>query len=643
MSDKTTQPFGAWQSPITADLVAKAAKYLTELKINTGHIYWLERRPEEAGRQVIMQLTPQGQIKSLTPASMSVCNRVHEYGGGNYVVNGEWIYFANDQDQRWYRQKQTEQPEAITPTPMQPKAWRYADPVLSADGQWLIAVRESHHAHGVDNELVAIATDASLVVQVLMSGYDFYAAPRISQDGKYLAWLCWRHPQMPWDGTELWYGELTAALEIINARCVAGSVNESVCQPNWSPDGKLYFCSDVTGWWNIYYYDHHLVEPICAMSAEFGYPQWVFGTNTYAFIDAKTLAVIITKQGKQQIGVVNTNHFSALDIPFDSIVPNVGVNGDEIIFIGGNAAVAPALMRYDLTQKKYQILYKSTALAVDKKYLSQPQVIEFVSDDRIAHAFYYPPHNADYQAPTTEKPPLIVQSHGGPTASTSTELNLKIQFWTSRGFAVVDVNYGGSTGYGRAYRELLKGQWGIVDVADCVNAAKYLIAQGKADPKRLAIRGGSASGFTVLCALAFYDIFSVGASYYGVADLISMADDTHKFESHYLEKLIGKYPQEKALYEQRSPLHHADQLSCPIIFFQGLLDKVVPPAQTESMIAAMNKNKLPLAYLTFAQEAHGFRDARTIKTALEAELYFYLYFFRIKTSEALIPIKIENL
>jgi dipeptidyl aminopeptidase/acylaminoacyl peptidase len=640
MPHKNKAPYGTWQSPITPDLVAKSANYLTELRVVADHIYWIERRPQEAGRQQLMRLASAHVAEPVTPSDQNVGNCVHEYGGGSYVVSGEWIYFANGSDQRWYRQKTTANAVPITPAPPSSKAWRYADAVVTPDGQWLIAVRERHEADGVHNDLVAIATDASFTIKVLASGEDFYAAPRLSVSGKYIAWLSWHHPQMPWDGTALWYGELSDTMTIHQQRQIAGSDNESICQPSWSPDEKLYFCSDVTNWWNIYYYDHETVNPVCRLSAEFGYAQWIFGTQTYAFIDAHTLVAVITDQGQQRLGFIQNQQWTAFDLPYDAIAPYVAIQNQQVIFIGANAENFPAIIRYDWHNKRIEKLIASSALTIDKKYLSLPQMLTFVSDQHQAHAFYYPPFNADYAAPQNEKPPLIVQSHGGPTSASSTELNLKIQYWTSRGFSVLDVNYGGSTGYGRAYRELLKGQWGIVDVRDCVNAAKALVSEEKADPKRLIIRGSSASGFTVLCALAFNNLFALGASYYGVADLENLIHDTHKFESHYLEKLIGPYPQQKVLYEQRSPLLHADQLHCPMIFFQGLADKVVPPTQTESMINALQKNKIPYAYVTFPQEQHGFRDAKTTKAALEAELYFYSYFLKIKPADVLKDIPI---
>ena len=642
MAMKKRSPYGTWRSPISADVAAVSSCILMNIESSPGgNVYWLERRPEEAGRHVIMRLSPQGKVKVVTPSDFHVRTRVHEYGGGDYLVDRDIIYFAHDRDQRWYRQRLGKTPKPITPAVEKMKL-RYADGVITANRKWLILVRESH-GKTIENELVAIATDGSQQLKILARGYDFYSFPRLNALGDKIVWTCWNQPQMPWDGTELWQADITVMLELSNIFKVAGGVGEFISQPRFSPDGKLYFLSDKSGFGNIYRYDGTQFEAICPMNAECDFPQWNFRLKSYDFLDENRLAVIVTDKGEQTLGIVEDSYYSAFKLPFSNFMPTLIAKNNQIIFIGSNYNRFPVLTCYDINNGQLNILYESTSLKIDEKYLSSPKLIKFpTTKGKSAYGFYYPPYNQDYIVSQNEKPPLIVISHGGPTGATSTALNLKNQFWTSRGFAVLDVNYGGSTGYGTAYRERLKGQWGIIDVADCVNSAIYLVKQGEVDPERLIIRGGSAGGYTVLCALVFYDIFSLGVSYFGIADLESFVNGTHKFESHYLETLIGSYPEKKAIYEARSPIHHVKKLSCPIIFLQGLEDKVVLPSQAEMIIAEMKKKKLPYTYLTFPNEQHGFRDAKNIKMALEAELYFFSHFFHFEPSDNLPPIKIEN-
>ncbi len=643
MAMKKQAPYGTWRSPISAEVAAASSRVLMNIESSGEDIYWLERRPEEVGRHVIMRLSLEGKIHSVTPFGFHARTRVHEYGGGDYLVDRNIIYFANDKDQRWYRQKLGDTPKPITPAVEKMKL-RYADGVITPDKKWLILVRESH-GKTVENDLVALSTDGSQQIKVLAQGYDFYSFPRLNISGNKIVWTCWNRPQMPWDGTELWQSDITAELELSNIQKIAGGVGEFISQPRFGPDGKLYFLSDKSGFGNIYCYDGTQFETICPMERECDFPQWNFRLKSYDFLDENRLAVIVTDKGEQTLGIIEDSYYSPLNLPFSNFAPTLVAKNNQIIFIGASHNKFPVLVCYDINHSQLNILYESTLLKIDEKYLSSPKSIEFpTAEGKSAYGFYYPPYNEDYTAPQNEDPPLIVISHGGPTGATSTALNLKNQFWTSRGFAVFEINYGGSTGYGKAYRERLKGQWGVVDVADCVNGATYLVKQGEVDPKRLIIRGGSAGGYTVLCALVFYDIFSLGASYFGIADLEGFMDDTHKFESHYLETLVGNnYLQKKAVYKARSPLNCTEKLSCPIIFLQGLEDKVVPPAQTEMMIAEMKKKELPYAYVTFAYEQHGFRDAKNIKTALEAELYFFSQFFHFRPSDNLPPIKIENL
>jgi dipeptidyl aminopeptidase/acylaminoacyl peptidase len=478
-----------------------------------------------------------------------------------------------------------------------------------------------------------------------VSGNDFYASPRISPDGSRLAWLTWNHPDMPWDGTELWVGAFQADGTVGDSILVAGGQDESIFQPEWSPDGVLYFVSDRTGWWNLYRWQGEQSEPLVEMEAEFGLPQWVFGMSTYAFESPQRIFCTYTGQGIWHLASVDTGtgQLTPVNCPYTSI-SGLRARDGQVVFAGGSATQLPAIVRYDVRTGRYQELARSGEATIDAGYISVPESIEFATEHGdSAFAFFYPPRNQDYVGLAGERPPLMVISHGGPTGATSNTLNLTIQYWTSRGFAVLDVNYGGSTGYGRAYRERLKGRWGVVDVDDCVNGARYLVKHGLADDERMIIRGGSAGGYTTLAALTFRDVFAAGASYYGVSDLEMLARETHKFESRYLDRLVGPYPEQREIYLERSPLHCAERLSCPLIFFQGLEDEIVPPNQAEMMVAILRRKGYPVAYVPFEGEQHGFRRAENIKRALDAELYFYSMIFDIELPEPIDPIEIENL
>jgi dipeptidyl aminopeptidase/acylaminoacyl peptidase len=650
MTQTKTVPYGSWRSPITPALAASGAVGLEQIWLSGEDVYWLEGRPLEGGRRVIVRRRADGAVEDVTPPDIGVQTRVHEYGGGDYLVDGETVTFSNRDDQRLYRQDPGQAPYPITPEPAIPAGLRYADGRVTPDGRWLICVRERHQEQGeAINELVALPPDGSEAPRAIASGHDFYASPRISPDGRTLAWLTWDHPQMPWDGTELWAAPLLEDGSLGEARLVAGSVGESIFQPEWSPDGVLYFASDRTGWWNLYAERDGDLVPIMPMEAEFAGAQWVFNLSAMAFLADGQIAAIYHQDGFGHLALIDpaVGQMEALEVGFTSFSPlslRANAGGDRLYFIGGTSADAPAVVELALDTGHIQLLRKGMELEIDPGYLSIPHAITFPTEgDLDAYAFFYPPANQDYAPPVDERPPLIVISHGGPTGATRVYLSLGIQYWTSRGFAVVDVNYGGSTGYGRAYRERLDGAWGIVDTADCVNAAKYLAEQGLVDGERLLIRGGSAGGYTTLCALTFYDIFSAGASYYGVGDLETLARDTHKFESRYLDSMVGPYPEAQAIYHARSPIHFTDRLSCPVILFQGLDDKVVPPSQAEMMVDALRAKGLPFAYIAFEGEAHGFRKAENIQRALEAELYFYARVFGFELADPVAPVTIENL
>jgi dipeptidyl aminopeptidase/acylaminoacyl peptidase len=643
-----TAAYGTWKSPLTSDLIVAGSIRLGEIRLDGADIYWSEGRPSEAGRSVVVRHSPDGEICDVTPAApFNVRTRVHEYGGGAYTVADGVIYFSNFADQRLYRQRGAH-PERLA-EPLTPIAeLRYADAVLDRQRQRLLCVREDHRAGGHEpvNAIVAVELAAENEGEVLVSGSDFYASPRLSPDGNYLSWLSWNHPNMPWDGTELWVAAVEPDGSLAAAQKIAGGVAESIFQPEWSPDGKLYFVSDRTNWWNLYRWQpQDEVEALCPKSAEFGLPLWVFDMTTYGFESATSLICTYVEQGMQHLARLHTETLELSEIPTPySAIGGLKVAAGHAVFIGGSAAAPSAIGRLDLQSGQTTELRRSSTLELDPGYISIPEVIEFPTENGLtAYAFYYAPRNQDYAAPADERPPLLVKSHGGPTASTSASFNPSIQYWTSRGIAVLDVNYGGSTGYGREYRERLKRNWGIVDVDDCVNGAKYLVEKGLVDSNRLCIDGGSAGGYTTLAALTFRDVFKAGASYYGVSDLEALARDTHKFESRYLDGLIGKYPEEQEIYQQRSPIQSAEQLDCPLIFFQGDEDRIVPPNQAEMMVDILRNKGLPVAYVLFEGEQHGFRKAENIKRALDGELYFYSRVFGFELAEAVEPVLIENL
>jgi dipeptidyl aminopeptidase/acylaminoacyl peptidase len=637
------RPYGAWVSPITSELIVSETVSFGQVFLDGNDIYWSESRPADAGRNVIVRWSPDGKSDDLTPKPFNVRSRVHEYGGGAYIVSDGTIYFSNFVDQRLYQQGPALEPQPLT----RETARRYADAVVDSYRHRLICVREDHSVNEAEpvNTIVAVGINHGQEEQVLVSGNDFYATPRISPDGSYVAWLTWNHPNLPWDGTELWIGEIQADGSVEKPQKIAGDVNESIFQPEWSPDGVLYFISDRTEWWNVYRYHQNQVEPVCPREFEFGRPQWLFSMSTYGFESTDRIICAYTRKGTWSLASLDcsTGELKEIATTYTEIW-NLRASAGQVVFCAGSPTQTPAIVRLDLENIQFQTLRLASDLKVDTGYLSIPEAIEFPTEHgKTSHAFFYTPQNCDYQPPNGELPPLLVKIHGGPTAATSTALAWEIQYWTSRGFAVLDVNYGGSSGYGRAYRQRLEGQWGIVDVDDCANGARYLAEQGRVDGRRLAIRGSSAGGYTTLCALTFRDIFKAGASYYGISDLEALAKETHKFEARYLDRLVGPYPERQDIYRQRSPIHFTELLSCPLILFQGLEDEVVPPNQAEMMVAALQAKGLTVAYVPFEGEQHGFRRAETIKRALDSELYFYSRVFDFELEEAVEPIEIHNL
>ena len=634
-------PYGSWKSPISAQTLVAEAVGLGSVRLADEEICWIEARPSEGGRCVLMRRSAEGRVAEGTPAPFNVRTRVHEYGGGAYAVDGQVAYCANFADQRLYRVAPGQAPQPLTPE----VDLRYADGVVDRGRQRLLCVREDHTGPGEAVNTVAAVDLRSGESRVLVSGNDFYAFPRLSPDGSRLAWTTWNHPNMPWDGSELWVGTFDGNGTLAEVERVAGGLEESIFQPEWSPDGVLHFVSDRTGWWNLYRWRAGKAEALWPLAAEFGKPQWSFAPSTYAFASEQELVCTYVQQGSGHLAILDlqTGEVKVLETPYTEIA-ELRAGPGFAVFIGGSPTEPRSIVRLELGSGKMEVLRRSRPLTIDPGYLSVPQAIEFPTAKGLtAHGFFYAPRNRDFSGLPGERPPLLVMSHGGPTGATSTTFNCEIQFWTSRGVGVLDVNYGGSTGYGRAYRQRLDGQWGIVDMEDCAKGARYLVEQGLADGSRLAITGGSAGGYTTLCALTFLDVFQAGASYYGISDLEAMARDTHKFESRYLDRLIGPYPERLDLYRARSPIHFTDQLSCPLILFQGLEDKVVPPNQAEMMLEAMRAKGLPVAYLAFAGEQHGFRRAENITRALEAELYFYARVFGFELADPVAPVVIENL
>lgn len=642
MSTPQTAAYGSWRSPITSDLIVSSSIGLRTVAWAGKTLYWLEGRPQEKGRNVLVRRNADGSEQDITPAGFNVRSRVHEYGGGAFLItDDETIYFSNDGDRRVYTQVKDIEPKVLTPENHR----RYADFILDKANNRLICVSEDHAGEGHEpkNEIVAINLNSG-EISVLVEGNDFYTSPRLSPDAKTLAWVSWDHPDMPWDNSQLWIAEISQDGNLGEKKLIAGGEEESVVEPRWSPDCILYFSSDKSGYWNFYRIKNDKLEAIYPAEAEFGYPHWVFGESILGFVDAATLICTYNDHGTWKLAQINTETkaFTLIEVPSSSI-SYLQISREKIAFIGGSATLPTAVVTLDLVTGKTTRIKEASTLQINQDYLSKPQAIEFPTANGLtAHAWYYPPTNKDFSAPENSTPPLLVKSHGGPTAMAGSSLSLRIQYWTSRGFAFVNVNYGGSTGYGREYHQRLDGNWGIVDVQDCVNAAKYLVDQGLADKEKLAIAGGSAGGYTTLAALTFYDTFKAGASYYGISDLEVLATDTHKFEARYLDRLIGKYPEEKEKYVARSPIHFTEKLSCPAIFFQGLEDKVVPPNQAEMMVDAIKTKGLPVAYVPFEGEQHGFRQAANIKKALDSEFYFYSQVFGFTPSDSLSTIEIIN-
>lgn len=649
-----TAPYGSWTSPVSAERVMASSARIGQVAVaapgvadgeSLGAIWWSEMRPSEGGRNQLVRRDPDRDPVDVLGDGFSARSMVHEYGGGSWWLAGEALFFVNGADQRIWRIDPGFEPVAITPAPQQSCGLRYADGVVTPDLRWIVCVQEAHPGEsGVPadateplNRLVAVPATGGTPV-VLRANSDFVMSPRLDQVGEVVAWIEWSHPDMPWDSSELWVGRLDAdpdgrQVSLVDARCVAGGVGESIVQPEWDPDNRLWFCSDRSDWWNLYHFPtggppSGIPVPVAAGNFEVALPAWVFGESRYAFCSDHRVVFAASSDGLDHLAVYDTIERRVDRIPVESTcISQVRVSRSVVVFVGASftsePAVITALVGRGGAVSRPSIVSGAPDGGISSALLSAGQPITFPTDGGVAHGIFYPPTNAGFTAPDGERPPLIVMIHGGPTSSAQAALNLRTQFWTSRGFAVIDVNHRGSTGFGRRFRNELRGQWGVVDLADCIAAARFLAEAGRADPDRLLIRGGSAGGYTTLAALTFSDEFAAGCSLYGIADLELLTFDDHKFESRYTESLVAPYPAGIDVYRQRSPIHFLDRMSSPVILFQGTEDTVVPPSQAEVMEKALGERGIPHAAIYFKGEGHGFRQAANIIRCLEAELSFY--------------------
>lgn len=646
MTQKQKAAFGSWESSITTDLMLEGSVGLGEISLYSNEIYWIEMRPQEKGRYVIVKQTTDGQQMDVIPDEFNARTRVHEYGGGSYLVTEKGVVFTNFNDQTLYLIAINNECIKLTDN----ESCRYADMIYDKFNQRLICVREDHTDKTAEpkNTIVSIAlNDSDTQESILVEGADFYSNPRVSHDGKYLCWISWKHPNMPWDNTSLSVAEINSTGGLEKPINIAGGndANQAVCQPMWSPDNILYFISDSNNWWNLYRVNIRNnkkdIEQVVEMEAEFAVPQWSFRECNYDFIDAENVLAVYRHNGIAYLAKININvkTLETISLAYTDL-ESIVCNEDKACFLAASPTQFPAIIELDLSNYENKVLRRSNNLKIEPENISVGKSVTFpVDEENDAYAFFYKPQNKKFIGLDEEQPPLIVMSHGGPTGESHNGIKMVVQFFTSRGFAVLDVNYGGSSGYGRAYRQRLNKAWGIVDVNDCSKAALYVAEQGWVDKERLAIRGGSAGGFTTLASLAFTDVFKAGASHYGVSDLEALAKDTHKFESRYLDSLIGAYPEEQVLYKERSPIYSVDNLSCPVIFFQGLEDKIVLPNQAEMMVDALKEKGIRVAYIAYEGEQHGFRQAENIKRTLEAELYFYSTIFNFDCFEKIEPVE----
>jgi dipeptidyl aminopeptidase/acylaminoacyl peptidase len=637
-------PYGLWPSPIDGEQVARQATAYDAVHTSGEAVYWLETRPSQDGRAVVVRWTEDTGAADAVPAGFDVGSRVHEYGGGAYLPAGRTLFACNQGDQRLYRIDGQRDPVPITPEPPAPVGLRYADLRLVSSGELLVGVRERHQGEDVVNELVALPVDGSIEPWVVASGHDFYAAPRPSPDGRRLAWLTWDRPCMPWDGADLWVADLGPNGRLGPASHVAGGPAESVVQPEWNAEGILHFVSDRSGWWNLYRERHGQVNSLLAMAAEFADAPWEFDYSSYAFVGDGRIACRYRQHGRDRLGLLDpeSGRLTVLSIPYTSLKPYLRAVGDRLAFIGASPTTSSAVTTLHVPTGRLDVL-AGAEVSLDPTWVSVPQPIEFPTrDGQAAHALYYPPTNPEVSGRPDAWPPLLVQAHPGPTADAKARLDLRTQFFTSRGFAVVDVNYAGSTGYGRGYRERLAGQWGVADVSDCLDAAHSLVEAGKVDGWRLVISGESAGGFTALCALASDDFFAGGVSRFGIADLETFRQQAPKFQAHELDRLVGPYPEAAATYRARSPLHLVDRIARPVLLVHGLEDTVVPPSQAQAMAEALEHRGVQHLLVAVPGEGHGFRRPVSIRRGVEVELSFYLAALGLSPDKADRPVATDG-
>jgi dipeptidyl aminopeptidase/acylaminoacyl peptidase len=639
------RPYGSWPTPITSELVVRAARLPNGLHVDGDDIWWSEGRPEEAGRMAVLRRAADGVVTEVVSAPLSARSGVHEYGGGAWWVRDGVLWFVDWATQRLHRVASGGTPEPLTPEPEVPRGLRYADGDVSPDGATILCVREQHHADGREatNTIVQLAAHAPSDPEVVVVGPDFVSDPRWSPDGSAYCWLEWDHPDMPWDATRL-----VVDRDGTRTVVVGGEARESVGQPTWAPDGSLWFFGDRTGFWSLYRWTPERgVEAMVDLGKDIGFPGWVFGQRCFAFLADGRLVFSYSDGGLERLSVREPDfgRVTPVDVPH-TLIDQLCATGSTVVYLAASPTTEVHVAAVAVDTGAVEVLVEPRDLGLDPTWFSMPEPIEFPTAGGVtAHALLYPPTNPDVVAPTDERPPLLVMIHGGPTAAARPMLQLSRQYWTSRGFAVVDVNYRGSTGYGRAYRDLLRGAWGVADVEDCAAVCEHLVERGQADPARLCIRGGSAGGFTTLAALTFHEVFAAGASHYGVADLGVLAEETHKFESRYLDGLVGPWPEARATYEARSPIFHTDRIDRPLAVFQGLDDPIVPPNQAEMIVEALRTKGVPVAYLPFEGEQHGFRQSQNIRAALDGELSFYAQVlgFALPEAEGIAPIAVENL
>ena len=644
-------PYGSWSTPITSELVVRSARLPTGyVAVDGTDVWWSESRPEESGRTAVLRRSGDGTVTEVLRAPANARTAVHEYGGGAWWVRDGVLWHSDWATQHLHRLAPDGSDLVLTPEPEVPRGLRYADGDVSPDGSTILCVQEAHHADGREatNSIVRLAAHEPSVPEPVVTGPDFVADPRWRPDGGAFCWLEWDHPDMPWDAVRLVVDEGGTRVTI-----AGGDEHESICQPTWAADGSLWFSGDRTGFWSLYRWTPiGGRELMVDLGRDIGYPQWVFALRCFTFLDDGRVAFVHRGDGVDHLAVLDPASGGVDDVA----VPHTSIDGlqaagDGVVYVAASATSEPHVVQASIPSSssrsssgEVEVLVPPRDLGIDESWFSRPEAIDFpTAGGHTAHALYYPPTNPEVEGPSGTRPPLLVMIHGGPTAAARPILALGKQYWTSRGFAVVDVNYRGSTGYGRAYRDLLQGSWGVADVEDCAAVCRYLVERGDVDPDRLCIRGGSAGGFTTLAALAFEDVFSAGASHYGVADLALLAEETHKFESRYLDGLVGPWPEARAIYEERSPIFHTHRIDRPLAVFQGLEDPVVPPKQAELIVEAVRANGVPVAYVGFEGEQHGFRDAANIRAALDGELSFYaqVFGFDLPAEEGITPIALS--